>query len=91
MENEMRAALLALMTLTAISAIDVTPARAGDYPFCIKGKDFGSSIGDCSFTSYQQCQATASGRYAYCDVNPFFHAYAGVERYQRNKRRHRWD
>jgi len=30
-------------------------------------------VGDCSFDSYEQCQATSVGRRkAYCDVNPFF-------------------
>jgi Protein of unknown function (DUF3551) len=29
-------------------------------------------VGDCSFDTYQQCQATASGRDNYCDANPFY-------------------
>jgi len=48
------------------------PAAARDYPFCIKGCDFAAGRGDCSFSSYRQCQATASGRDAYCDANPNF-------------------
>ena len=47
-------------------------AQARDYPFCIKGDNYESSVGDCSFDTYQQCLDTASGRYAYCDRNPFF-------------------
>jgi hypothetical protein len=27
---------------------------------------------DCSFTSIQQCKATASGRAAQCDPNPYY-------------------
>ena len=32
-----------------------------DYPFCIKGDSYDSPLGDCSFDTYQQCLATASG------------------------------
>jgi hypothetical protein len=65
------------------------PAAAGEFPFCIKSCDYGGGPGDCSFTSYQQCQATASGRLAYCDANPYFNAKAevppGQGRYSRRK------
>ena len=66
----------ALMLCCAVSAIGTLPAAARDYPFCIKGCDFGSGRGDCSFSSYQQCQASASGRDAWCDANPYFNAKA---------------
>jgi hypothetical protein len=65
----MRSALLALMAIGTLSTIAATPVEAGAY--CIKGGDWLSPVGDCSFTSYQQCQATASGRRAYCERNPF--------------------
>lgn len=68
----MRAALLALMAIGTVSMIDTTPAEARDYPFCIKGAEYLALNGDCSFDTYEQCQATASGRHAYCDVNPFY-------------------
>lgn len=67
----MRKVLLAMMALSALSCIDVSPAAARDYPFCIKGRDYPGN-GDCSFPSYAACAATASGQYAYCDRNPFF-------------------
>ena len=47
-------------------------AQARDYPFCIKGANYVSSVGDCSFDTYQQCLDTASGRYAFCDRNPYY-------------------
>jgi hypothetical protein len=47
-------------------------AQARDYPFCIKGGNYDIAVGDCSFDTYEQCLATASGRKAYCDANPFF-------------------
>jgi hypothetical protein len=36
------------------------------------GCDFGAGRADCGFSSYQQCQASASGRVAYCSENPYF-------------------
>jgi Protein of unknown function (DUF3551) len=72
----MRTALLALMVGCAASATVAMPASARDYPYCIRGCDFGSGLGDCSFTSYQQCQASASGRAATCEENPNFSAKA---------------
>lgn len=68
----MRATFLVLFAIGTLSAIDVTPAAARDYPFCIKGPDYDSSVGDCRFDSYQQCMASASGLFASCDVNQFF-------------------
>jgi hypothetical protein len=66
--------LLAAVALGSVAAIGMTPApvQARDYPFCIKGADYDSSLGDCSFDSYEQCLATASGRRAYCNINPFY-------------------
>jgi hypothetical protein len=32
----------------------------------------GSDYYDCTFTSLQQCRATASGLAATCDVNPYY-------------------
>jgi hypothetical protein len=59
------AAVSALVTGAAIS----TPASAMDYPYCLQGRETGYP-GDCQYQSYQQCQASASGRDAYCGTNP---------------------
>ena len=72
----MRKVFWALILCCAGSTLDALPAAARDYPFCIKGFDFGSGRGDCSFSSYQQCQATASGLAATCAENPYFNAKA---------------
>jgi hypothetical protein len=72
----MRRAWLALMAAGAVSAAFVMPAAAREFPYCIKGCDFGAGAGDCSFSSLAQCQATASGRDAYCAANPYFSAKA---------------
>jgi hypothetical protein len=47
-------------------------AHARDYPFCITGENYGSAVGDCSFDTYEQCRATASGRFDSCRANPFY-------------------
>jgi hypothetical protein len=60
--------LVASLTIAANGALNA--AIAQDYPFCIKGCDFGA--GYCGFDSYAQCQATAAGRDAWCAANPVF-------------------
>ena len=68
----MRKLVLALMAATAAGAATLAttaPAAAYDYPYCLQGRDTGIP-GDCSYSSYAQCMASASGRYAYCNVNP---------------------
>ncbi len=44
-------------------------AAAQDYPYCLQGRHWGYP-GNCQFTSYAQCMATASGTDAYCGINP---------------------
>lgn len=68
----MRATVWTLMLWCTVSAMGALPALAVDYPFCIRGCDFGGGPGDCIFSSYQQCQAAASGREASCAANPYF-------------------
>lgn len=60
--------------LCGLFAADATPAAARDYPFCLMGRDF-AGYGDCQFETYAQCQASASGREAYCGANPFLGYY----------------
>jgi len=75
----MRRAWLALMVAGAVSAAIAMPAAAREFPYCIKGCDFGAGAGDCSFLSLAQCQATASGRDASCAANPYFNAKADMQ------------
>ena len=65
-------AFRAMLLCCAVLIVGALPAAARDYPFCIKGCDFGSGRGDCSFSSYRQCQASAAGRDAWCAENPYF-------------------
>ena len=60
--------LVALLTLAAAYALTPNAASAQGSSFCLRGCDFG--VGDCSYSSYQQCQASAAGRTAWCETNP---------------------
>jgi hypothetical protein len=63
---------LAVTALTAASIASLatsSAASAHDYPYCLQGRDTGIP-GDCSYSSYAQCMASASGRNAYCNINP---------------------
>ncbi|WP_299711552.1 DUF3551 domain-containing protein [Tardiphaga sp.] len=63
--RNMMLALLAFGTVTAAASSQASAAPT--YPYCIQSQAFGT---DCSYPSYQACQATASGRGVQCIVNP---------------------
>ena len=68
----MRNAMLAILALSAATVATVagsSPAAAYDYPYCLQGRGIGVP-GECSYSSYGQCMASASGRALYCNVNP---------------------
>jgi hypothetical protein len=68
----MRKLVLAMMALTAASVATLAssaPAAAYDYPWCVQGRGVGIP-GDCSYETYGQCMASASGRALYCNINP---------------------
>jgi hypothetical protein len=69
----MRRMILALLAASGLAAFGALPAEAVGtrYPFCIQG-DEQPGLSNCTFVSYEQCQATASGRRLYCIANPFF-------------------
>jgi hypothetical protein len=70
-QNIRYAGLAVLAVVSAASAVIVGPAPAAafDYPYCLQGKQTGIP-GDCNYASYAQCMASASGRDAYCALNP---------------------
>jgi hypothetical protein len=68
MRNAMLA-MLAVAAATVATVADSSPAAAYDYPYCLQGRGVGIP-GDCYYTSYSQCMASASGRALYCNVNP---------------------
>jgi hypothetical protein len=44
------------------------PAQAHDYRYCLYEDN--SEAGDCYYDTYAQCEASASGRVGYCNINP---------------------
>jgi hypothetical protein len=68
----MRNAMLAMLALVSAGAATVAgsvPAAAYDYPWCAQGWGVGIP-GDCSYQTYRQCVASASGRDLSCNINP---------------------
>jgi hypothetical protein len=72
-ETFMRKIITALSVVGGLAAIGTAPAEAVGtrYPFCITG-DEQPGLSNCTFISYEQCAATASGRRLYCIPNPYF-------------------
>ena len=71
----MRLLKVTLATLAAMSALtavgSIAPAAAGGIQdrYCLQGRQWGYP-GNCQFSSYPQCMATASGTNSYCGINP---------------------
>ncbi len=78
----MRKLLIALLATSAAGVATLAgsgAAMAYDYPWCVQGKGVGVP-GECSYQTYEQCLASASGRDVYCNINPrvaFRRAYGG--------------
>jgi hypothetical protein len=84
----MRNVILALLAASGLAMVGTAPASAVGtrYPFCIQGDEF-PGLSNCTFASYEQCQATASGRRLYCIANPYYNAAGEPRGYQgRNHR-----
>jgi Tfp pilus assembly protein PilV len=67
----------ALAILTTVAILTTAPAVAqrydANYPICLQSYGLGGGYNiDCSYTSMEQCQATASGLSATCDANPYY-------------------
>ena len=65
--------VLAGLAVSALALIVMTPAQAvGDrHAFCLQGND-APGLSNCTFDTYAQCMATASGRFLTCVANPYF-------------------
>jgi Protein of unknown function (DUF3551) len=80
----MRVVTLTIVAIATLAA--AAPAHAQtyspDYPVCMHvwGP---ANYYECQYTSLQQCNATASGRFAQCMVNPYF-----ANAYQPTRPRH---
>ena len=69
--------LVALFAIATACLLNTVPAAAQNAAFCLRGCDFGYS--NCTFSSYAQCQASASGLTAWCEANPYFHQVSDVQ------------
>jgi hypothetical protein len=59
-----------LAVLSALAAVEsITPAAAAQDQYCLQGRRWGYP-GNCLFSSYAQCMATASGTADSCGMNP---------------------
>jgi hypothetical protein len=64
---------LAMFVISAVSAVGPAAAQtyAPGYPVCLHV--YGPiTYYECRYTSLPQCNASASGRAAQCEVNPYF-------------------
>lgn len=69
----MRDVLLAALAATGLVVAASAPAHAVGirHAFCLQGDEY-PGLSNCSYDTYAQCQATASGRYLTCIANPYF-------------------
>ncbi len=70
----MRILLLAILAIVVTGTAGPSQAQTYTtrYPVCLHVYDIGADRIECSFSSIEQCQMTASGRSASCEVNPYF-------------------
>ena len=52
-----------------VGSISPAPAGTVQDTYCLQGRPWGYP-GNCQFSSYAQCMATASGTASYCGINP---------------------
>jgi hypothetical protein len=81
-------AVLVLLALTTLSAIDAGPAAAEVYrPWCVQYTGNNGDDGTtCAFVSYEQCMQTARGSGAYCVQNPWYLKYGSGQDEQKVER-----
>ena len=65
------AVLATISALTTVGSISPAPAEATQDRYCLQGRPWGYP-GNCQFSSYAQCMATASGTFSYCGINPHY-------------------
>lgn len=84
----MRFPALAILAIGVVSATAPTQAQTYNtaYPVCMHVVGLGASYDDCSFVTLAQCQASAAGRAAQCNINPY---YAGRGEFAAGDRRQR--
>jgi hypothetical protein len=80
--------ILAFAVLAAGTLLSAPPTQAQtydpNYPVCLHVMGRGANYYECRYSSLPQCNASASGRAAQCELNPYYaHAYEDrpVQRY----------
>lgn len=70
----MRIPALVILTIATVSAAPQADAQTYDpsYPVCLHVFKEGANYYECRYTSMAQCKASAYGRAAMCDVNPYY-------------------
>ncbi len=68
----MRNAVIAALALAGAAFVSTGSAEARDYRYCLVEGGYATGPGTCYYDTYAQCMASASGRRAYCQVNPVF-------------------
>jgi hypothetical protein len=71
MHRHTSVAVLAFVSALAVigSSIPAPAVEAIQDRYCLQGRRWGYP-GNCQFSTYQQCMATASGTNASCGINP---------------------
>jgi hypothetical protein len=67
--SNMRSVFFVALAAPGILAGSAAPAAASNDAYCLQGPSWGYP-GNCEFSSYEQCQATASGTGEGCGLNP---------------------
>jgi hypothetical protein len=72
-EIVMRNVILAGLAAIALAFIGTMPAQAVGtrHAFCLQGDEF-PGLSNCTYDTYAQCMASASGRFLTCVSNPYF-------------------
>ena len=70
--GEMTMRMLFVLAAILFSA-SASAQGVAQYPFCLQGADYPGWT-NCAYSSYQQCQATASGTENECLANPWYNA-----------------
>jgi hypothetical protein len=86
----MRILALAILAIGMVSAAGQARAQTYDpaFPVCMHVVTLGGGASeDCTFFTLAQCAASASGRAAQCNINPYYAGATAPPR--RNDRRHR--
>ena len=66
--------VVGVLVASALTLAGATSAHAYGtrHAFCLQGGEFYQGLNNCTFDTYEQCQATASGQNMQCLANPYY-------------------